>query len=140
MKPSSPASDKTSGVVALSPAQRQQARHALQVRRDTLSTMLEEHRNGQSRSEAARAELERLREEDDAQSDEQREFTQMMDSRETEELMAVDAALTRLAEGDYGACVQCGAGIPWKRLEAQPEAARCIDCQSALESARLQRR
>jgi len=39
-------------------------------------------------------------------------------------------ALQRIQEGAYGTCVGCGAPIPEGRLEARPEAARCVACQS----------
>lgn len=44
------------------------------------------------------------------------------------EIASVERALTRIAEGTYGACVRCGAQIAPKRLEARPEAALCITC------------
>lgn len=40
------------------------------------------------------------------------------------------AALTRIQEGSYGNCADCGRPIPEGRLEARPEAARCVACQS----------
>jgi DnaK suppressor protein len=39
-------------------------------------------------------------------------------------------ALRRLASGTYGICVDCGAAVPEGRLEAKPEAARCVPCQA----------
>jgi DnaK suppressor protein len=45
-------------------------------------------------------------------------------------LAAIDAALQRLADGTYGRCVDCGIAIGPARLEARPEAARCITCAS----------
>jgi DnaK suppressor protein len=38
-------------------------------------------------------------------------------------------ALSRIDLGTYGTCVDCGAGVPEGRLEAKPEAARCVKCQ-----------
>jgi len=45
----------------------------------------------------------------------------------------VRAALRRLDEDEYGVCVTCGEEVGFRRLEAQPEAAFCIGCQSARE-------
>lgn len=45
-------------------------------------------------------------------------------------------ALQRLDAGTYGRCVVCGAELPAERLEARPEAARCMSCQQELEMAR----
>jgi RNA polymerase-binding transcription factor DksA len=39
------------------------------------------------------------------------------------------SALTRIEEGSYGVCTDCGAKVPAGRLEARPEAARCVACQ-----------
>jgi DnaK suppressor protein len=38
-------------------------------------------------------------------------------------------ALHRIELGTYGTCVDCGAMVPEGRLEARPEAARCLTCQ-----------
>ena len=56
-------------------------------------------------------------------------------SRNAAELQEVDAALARLDDGTYGACLECGAPIPSARLDAYPMAARCIACQELLETA-----
>ncbi|HLI38446.1 MAG TPA: TraR/DksA C4-type zinc finger protein [Streptosporangiaceae bacterium] len=40
------------------------------------------------------------------------------------------AALRRMDEGTYGLCVDCGKPVPDGRLEARPDAARCVGCQS----------
>jgi DnaK suppressor protein len=42
----------------------------------------------------------------------------------------VTDALRRLDEGTYGTCVDCGKEVPEGRLEAKPEAARCLTCQT----------
>jgi DnaK suppressor protein len=46
-------------------------------------------------------------------------------------------ALNRIETGTYGTCVVCGGGVPEGRLEAKPEAARCVPCQA--KWARLRR-
>lgn len=48
----------------------------------------------------------------------------------------VTAALERIETGSYGRCVDCGEPLPDERLEARPEAARCVSCQSRTEGAR----
>ena len=45
-----------------------------------------------------------------------------------EHLDLVEAALARLDAGSYGVCEQCGKQISDERLEAMPQASRCIDC------------
>ncbi len=54
-------------------------------------------------------------------------------SRDLGELRELEAARRRIADGNYGLCVDCGADIPLERLRAQPGAARCIACQSRHE-------
>ncbi len=39
-------------------------------------------------------------------------------------------ALVRIDRGVYGTCADCGKPIPEGRLDARPEAARCVGCQS----------
>ncbi|HHV78077.1 MAG TPA: hypothetical protein GXX40_00445 [Firmicutes bacterium] len=41
----------------------------------------------------------------------------------------VARALTRLDEGTYGKCEECGNAIPLERLEAVPWATLCLECQ-----------
>ena len=41
----------------------------------------------------------------------------------------VQAALRRMTEGSYGLCVDCGKPVPEGRLEARPDASRCVACQ-----------
>jgi RNA polymerase-binding protein DksA len=53
--------------------------------------------------------------------------------RDMEELNDIDAALTRMDEGGYGDCDECGNEIGYPRLEVQPTALRCIACQAVHE-------
>lgn len=43
-------------------------------------------------------------------------------------LDALDQALVRLEQGDYGTCTVCGEPIPAGRLEARPAATTCVRC------------
>jgi DnaK suppressor protein len=40
------------------------------------------------------------------------------------------AALARIDEGRYGQCLDCGQQIPEERLDARPDAERCVSCQA----------
>lgn len=40
------------------------------------------------------------------------------------------AALRRIEDNSYGRCIDCGGDIPEGRLEARPDAARCVNCQA----------
>ena len=45
-------------------------------------------------------------------------------------------ALQRLDAGTYGQCIDCGRELPDERLEARPEAERCVECQQRYEARR----
>lgn len=47
----------------------------------------------------------------------------------------IRAALARIDDGTFGACVDCGAAISDARLSVRPEAARCVTCQVKAEDA-----
>jgi RNA polymerase-binding transcription factor len=49
---------------------------------------------------------------------------------------AVLDALHRIDLGTYGTCVDCAGAVPEGRLEAKPEAARCVACQGKLDRSR----
>jgi RNA polymerase-binding protein DksA len=53
--------------------------------------------------------------------------------RDADEIRRIDAALTRLSSGSYGVCIVCDQDIPLARLEAEPTAERCIQCQERYE-------
>jgi RNA polymerase-binding transcription factor DksA len=46
----------------------------------------------------------------------------------------VREALARVEDGSYGRCVDCGSELPDERLEARPDAARCVNCQQRAET------
>ena len=46
------------------------------------------------------------------------------------QLRHVLSALQRIDLGTYGTCVDCGGPVPEGRLEAKPDAARCVSCQA----------
>ena len=48
-------------------------------------------------------------------------------------LRNIEAALTRIDDGDYGLCRDCDEPIHPKRLEFDPTALRCIECESKRE-------
>ena len=43
------------------------------------------------------------------------------------------AALTRMADGTYGLCLDCAKPVPEGRLEARPDASRCVACQATYD-------
>ena len=45
----------------------------------------------------------------------------------------IDNALNRIKRDDYGYCLECEEEISFARLQANPEAPFCLDCQSGKE-------
>lgn len=48
--------------------------------------------------------------------------------RRKTELGAIDAALQRIGEGEFGYCLKCGEDIAAARLEHSPSVTTCIAC------------
>lgn len=70
---------------------------------------------------------------DEAVADELSDLDSAELSRDLQELRDLQAAQTRIAEGKYGLCVDCGKDIGLERLRAQLTALRCFDCQRVHE-------
>lgn len=45
----------------------------------------------------------------------------------------IDAALERIAQGEYGVCMHCGEEIAARRLEVRPFSRYCIECKTDIE-------
>ena len=70
---------------------------------------------------------------DVAQGIEQQELAQLVASRLAERARRLRTALTRLEDGEYGVCTECGGPITARRLLALPDARTCVACQGQLE-------
>ena len=57
-----------------------------------------------------------------------------LSERERQMIEAINMALERIKDGDYGLCARCEEPIAERRLEAMPTALHCAPCQSAIES------
>ena len=71
-----------------------------------------------------------------AQSIEHQELARLTTTRLAERAKRLRFALTRVADGEYGVCSECGTSIPRRRLLAIPDATTCVACQERLEHAR----
>lgn len=54
------------------------------------------------------------------------------------QLQLVRHALTKVEDGSYGLCENCGETIGYSRLNARPEAPLCIACQTRMEKGHRQ--
>ncbi len=67
-----------------------------------------------------------------------RELMFSLSDVERQTLLQIENALTRMDEGGYGRCANCGQQINLLRLEAVPWARFCIDCQELAEKGLLE--
>ena len=67
-----------------------------------------------------------------------KEFLFHQSNSERQMLQLIEGALSRLREGAFGECVNCGNEINTKRLEAVPWTRYCIECQEKLEKGQLE--
>jgi DnaK suppressor protein len=105
----------------------------LEHQRADLLAQIAQQRGGQtSRVEVAAEHFARA-EDSHAQMTSEREVEFAINEHETAELAAIDGALARINAGTYGHCIDCNATIPEARINAAPEAARCIGCQEKIE-------
>jgi len=120
---------------ALTPGQHALLETELQLARQRAQAALQAQRDGSDRlAHAAALVDDDPRELREHEAD--RELDQIRDAHLLAELQAIDAALVRLAQPGYGRCIDCAAAIPFDRLQRQPQALRCVGCQSAAEAAR----
>jgi len=75
-----------------------------------------------------------------AEADIQEDLELALVQMKSETLNKITDALTRLEQGDYGNCYECGEEIAEKRLRALPFAVRCKDCEEAKEVAERRER
>ena len=53
--------------------------------------------------------------------------------RHINEIRNIEAALLRIAKGNYGNCIDCQCPIPLERLQLNPAVERCVICQEQYE-------
>lgn len=155
VSPPKPAADKVAAVLekpvsmavsplAAKPKESAKEREAREHRRDALQQMLVRKRQeilreieeslGQSLTEDQQRRLESARDVgDQALMDLDRELGISLMEMRNRRRQAIDEALTRLTEGTYGICAECGVEISERRLEAVPFAKLCVECQSREE-------
>jgi DnaK suppressor protein len=104
----------------------------LRSRQQTLERQLMAHQQGLSRAEHAREVL--VQDGDDApQRASDREVDMALSDQDLHELGAVSLALKRVHDEQFGECIDCHEAIPFDRLKAEPQALRCVACESLHE-------
>jgi DnaK suppressor protein len=116
----------------LTAGQRAQCKELLELRQHELDRRLAQALGQGSRAAHASEVLEQ--DDDDApQRAADREIDLAQTDREMHELGAVSRALSRLAQTDYGRCIDCSTTVPFDRLKAEPWAERCVPCETRHE-------
>jgi DnaK suppressor protein len=119
----------------LTAGQRALLQAELESRQEQVRRQLAVHQEGRTRVEHARDVL--AQDFDDApQRAMDREVDLALTEIDTQELRAIARALQRVHDDDYGLCFDCGVGIPFDRLKIEPQALRCVACESRHEGAR----
>ncbi|WP_394757650.1 TraR/DksA family transcriptional regulator [Rhodoferax sp.] len=123
----------------MSPQHHAAYKDQLLSQRASLMTQLSDLRGGTVGRAEASSEHFGQQQDSTAQVNSARELEFALDAHDSEELERVNAALRRIEDGSYGSCVDCGVEIPPARLQAAPDALRCIACQEKLEKRQAQR-
>jgi len=121
--------------MSLSDSDLQALRARLQLRRADLAAAVEArlHEHGLERHLEAALPQRAQDTDDDAAASMQRDSDVDRLARLAADLSRVEHALQRCTEGDFGLCIDCGGTIEDGRLQAAPEAERCLDCQTVFE-------
>lgn len=78
--------------------------------------------------------LTRLEHQREERDDSNEEVLDPLTESEEKLLGKIDLALSKIDNGSYGVCVDCGQEIPRERLEAKPSVSLCLACQSQHEA------
>ncbi len=100
-------------------------RALLEARRTELRALSDAAKDSRKPVELDQQSIGRLSRQDALQ---QQAMAKAQDARRVSELRKIEAALSRLDEGEYGYCAECGEAIAPKRLEIDLTATRCAVC------------
>jgi RNA polymerase-binding transcription factor DksA len=116
----------------LTPSQRSELAALLQSRLQEIERQSTVHQEGLSLVEHAQQVLQQ--DGDDApQRAGDRELDFAVSERDGQQLVALRRAQSRLNDADFGRCIDCGVHIPFERMRIEPEALRCVACESTHE-------
>lgn len=119
-------------IAHLSRSQRASLANLLQARCDEMQALQALHQQGMSQVDAAHEAL--AQDADDApQLADERSVEGVLSDLHSKELDAVVSALQRIHAKEYGLCTDCTAAIPFQRLCIEPQALRCVACESRHE-------
>jgi DnaK suppressor protein len=102
----------------------------LQIRKDQLAQIRKSTAESRRPVELDQASVGRLSRMDALQG---QAMALATEGRRAAELRRIDAALARIAEGEFGYCLSCGGEIDPRRLDLDPTTAVCVDCARSAE-------
>jgi len=105
-------------------------RSILEARRRELHELSDGSADARATVELDQQSIGRLSRQDALQ---QQAMAKAQEARRAAEGRKIDAALTRIDEGEYGWCAQCGEAIALRRLEIDPAAVLCAPCAGGLK-------
>jgi RNA polymerase-binding transcription factor len=97
------------------------------------AAIIQTARHAQSELEALRGAERDPEFEEGAQSELEQYTLSLLGEVQRREIAMIDAALARLARGEYGVCVDCETDIDPRRLAVLPFALLCTDCATRRE-------
>ena len=100
---------------------------ALRAERQSVLTASEDTQSGRKPVELDQTSVGRLSRMDAMQG---QAMAAAMDARRHGRIRAIDAALIRIADGEFGWCEDCGDFIGYGRLDFDPTVPRCVSCAS----------
>ena len=105
--------------------------HLLLVRRASLARRTESLRR-EAVDALSQRDLSDMLDHDEPSADADGAAALMLIQHAEERYWEVEQALTRLDNGTYGRCMNCGTGIPLERLLALPATTTCVACSHRL--------
>ena len=105
-------------------------REQLEAERIRLTDELEQLHTSGSSSEERREGSPFGKREEEATETLELEKRLTLENRLRQEIASIEHALDKFEKGTYGLCDSCGKPIAPERLEALPQAARCVNCKA----------
>ncbi|MFN9472182.1 TraR/DksA family transcriptional regulator [Acidovorax sp.] len=119
-------------IAHLSRHQRATLTNLLQARRTEMQVLQALHRQDLSQGDSAHQAL--AQDADDAPRQAGDSTVEgVLSDMHSKEFDAVVSALQRIHAREYGLCIDCMGAIPFQRLSLEPQALRCVGCESRHE-------
>ena len=113
-------------------AQRHDLARALRHKLQQIQDQQVQHQEGQTRIERAQDQYE-LDWDDAAQHAPEVAVDRTLFDIEVKEADAMTRALAQVMHDSYGLCTDCQTEIPFERLKVEPQAVRCVACETRHE-------